>query len=225
MDQETLSGQTASDAALLELGVILGQNLAFSLVAGRCSAANAEGIRRLRNEKLYKRCAETWDDFCPQYLKISRVEADRTIKLLDEFGPTYFELSQLTRVSPETYRAIAPAIEDGVLHNNGEAIPLNAENSQRVAAAVAEMRRAIPKRNTTPELQKLMREINESQHDFNLGERIVKLHQCCIAIVKELEEISSDERLAESRMIFNSTVAAAYEEFGRLALAHDLIEN
>jgi len=36
----------AGDAALLDLGVILGQNLAFSLVAGRCSAASASPERR-----------------------------------------------------------------------------------------------------------------------------------------------------------------------------------
>jgi hypothetical protein len=67
------------------------------------------------------------------------------IKLLEEFGPRYFELSQLTRVSPETYRAIAPVIENGVLRFNCEEIPLNAENSRKVAAAVAEMRSSIPK--------------------------------------------------------------------------------
>ena len=98
---------------------------AFGLIAGRCSAAQAEGIRRLREQKLYKRCTEKWEDFCQKYLKMSRAEADRTIKLLEEFGATYFELSQLTRVSPETYRLIAPQIENGVLHHNGEAIELN----------------------------------------------------------------------------------------------------
>ena len=81
------------------------------------------------------------------------------------------------------------------------------------------------KRTTTPESQRLMQGLNDSQHNFRLGERIVKLHECCIAIVKELEQISSDAGLSESRMIFNSAVAAGYEEFGRLALAHGLVEN
>src|SRR5215471_14052996 len=110
MMNESFSDTAAADAALLELGVILGQNHAFGLIAGRCSAAQAESLARIREEKLYKRCAPTWDDFCPKYLKISRVEADRTIKLWQEFGPAYFEVSQLTRVSPEAFRAIAPAI-------------------------------------------------------------------------------------------------------------------
>jgi hypothetical protein len=40
----------------------------------------------------------------------------------------------LTRVSPQTFRAIAPAIQDGALRYNGETIELNAENSRKVAA-------------------------------------------------------------------------------------------
>jgi hypothetical protein len=129
----------------MELGVVLGQSHAFGLVAGRCSAAQAQTVRRLREEKLFKACCEKWEDFCPQYLKMCRAEADRIIRLLEEFGPTYFELSQVTRISAETYRAIAPAIENGALHFNGEAIPLNTDNSRKLAAAVAEMRSALPK--------------------------------------------------------------------------------
>jgi len=138
MNEESLGELPAESAALLELGVALGQNHAFGLIAGRCSAAQAEGLHRLREEKLYKRCTEKWDDFCPRFLKISRAEADRTIRLWEEFGSAYFELSQLTRVSPETFRAIVPAIQDGALHYRGEAIELNPENSRRVAAVVAE---------------------------------------------------------------------------------------
>ena len=79
-----------ADAALLDLGVALGQNYAFAVVAGRCSAAQAAGLRRLREEKLYKRCTENWDRFCTTYLKISRAEVDRMIRLWDEFGAGYF---------------------------------------------------------------------------------------------------------------------------------------
>ncbi len=119
--------------------------------SGGCSAAQAEGIRRLRDGKLFKQCCENWEDFCPHYLKMSRAEADRMIRLLEEFGPSYFELAQLTRVSAETYRAIQPAIRNGSLHYQGEAIEITPENSRRVAAAVAELRRAIP-RKTEPSL-------------------------------------------------------------------------
>lgn len=200
MSEEPISELAAGDAALLDLGTILGQNLAFSLIAGRCSAAAAKGLRRLREEKLYKRCTEKWDDFCPKYLKISRVEADRTIKLWEEFGPAYFELSQLTRVSPQTFRAIAPAIQDGALRYNGEAIALNAENSRKVAAAVADLRRSLPKK--TP---------------MDLKQRIAKLERTCAVVIAEFEKISNDPGISTARTLFQSALTRARAELGRVA--------
>lgn len=215
MSEELLSELAAEDAAMLELGVVLGQNHAFGLIAGRCSAAQAQSLRRLREEKLYKRCCEKWDEFCAKYLKMSRSEADRHIKLLEEFGPTYFELSQLTRISPETYRAIAPAVENGVLHFNGENIPLNAENSRRVAAAVAEMRSAIPKKS--PEHESLMRQIDQIEEEIDLGNRLFKVEKCAMTAVKEFEKIAYHESLGASRMFLKSAVARVCCELNRVA--------
>lgn len=169
----------------------------------------------MREQKLYKGCTEKWEDFCPKYLKMSRAEADRTIKILEEFGPTYFELSQLTRVSPETYRAIAPHIENGVLRHNGQAIELNVENSRRVAAVVAEMRGAIPKKS--PELQAVIQEINDLGHESNVQARIGKLATCCASIVAEFEKISRDERLGIIRTYFESTLTRVRDEMVRVA--------
>jgi len=208
------------DAALLDLGVILGQNLAFGLIAGRCSAAQAESLFRLRDEKLYKKCAQTWDDFCRENLKISRVEADRTIRLWEDFGPAYFELSQLTRISAETFRAISPAIQDGALHYNGEAIELNAVNSRKVSAAVAELRRAIPK--ASPESQKLLHELRDLGHELSLATRIEKLDKCGAGLVAEFERISSDEGLGGARILFNSALTRVRAELGRVAAANGL---
>jgi hypothetical protein len=215
MNEELPYELADGDAAMLELGVILGQNIAFGVVAGRCSAAQAQSLRRLRDEKLYKRCCEKWEDFCPQYLKISRTEADRTIRLLEEFGPIYFELSQLTRVSPETYRAIAPAIENGVLHHNGESIPLNADNSRKVAAAVAEMRSALPKKS--PEELSLMRQIDQICQEGELQERLFKTEKCGMAVIKEFEKIASHESLGASQMFLKSAVARVCRELNRVA--------
>lgn len=213
---------TAETAELLELGVALGQNHAFALVAGRCSAAQAEGLRRLREQKLYKRCTENWADFCPRYLKMSRAEADRTIQLLEEFGPAYFEVSQLTRISPETFRAIAGSIADGVLHHNGEAIELNAENSRRVAAAVAEMRRTIPAPKKPAGWTHVVRELNELCHESDLELRINKLAECCGTMVGEFERISRDERLCIARIHFRNALAGVRDEIIRLAAENDV---
>src|ERR1700736_5077527 len=91
----------AEIAEALEVGVTLGQSRAFGLVAGRCSAAQAEGLQRLRDEKKYLKIAPTWRDFCRRYLNISGTQADRVIHLWQEFGAGYFEIAQLTRVSPQ----------------------------------------------------------------------------------------------------------------------------
>lgn len=220
MYEESLVNVPADQAAMLELGVALGQNHAFGLIAGRCSAAQAEGLRRLREEKLYKRCTEKWDDFCPRFLKISRSEADRTIRLWEEFGASYFELTQLTRVSPETFRLIGPAIQDGALHYQGEAIQLNPENAQKVAAVVAELRSAFPKRPAAP--QSLMREIQGLCHEGNLTDRIQKLHDCCTLVVAEFEKISHDDGLGAGRMLLHSALAAVLTDLRRLAVANGL---
>lgn len=220
MNQELSADTAAADAALMELGFALGQSHTFGLVAGRCSAAQALGLRRLRENKLYKRSCEKWDDFCPKYLKISRSEADRTIKLLEEFGPAYFELSQLTRISPETFRAIAPSIENGVLHHNGEAIELSGENSNRVAAAVAELRAAIPKK--TAEVSELEVELKGLLHESDVEQRIEKLAKCCFTIGAEFEKIARDERLGITRLHFQSTLGIVRDEMVRVAAENGL---
>jgi hypothetical protein len=223
MEQQPFSELAAADAALLEVGVALGQNHAFAMIAGRCSAAQAEALRRLREDKLYKRCCEKWDDFCQHYLNISRSEADRIIKLLQDFGPAYFELSQLTRVSAETFRAIQPAIRNGALHFQNEAIELLPENSRQIATAVAEMRRAIPAAAPTPPgLRDLMAEIQSVSRDMSLVSRIDRLDEACTAIIAEFEKISNDRDLATSRVHLHSALTRARNELNRVAIENGL---
>ena len=159
---------------VLELGVVLGQSQAFGLVAGRCSAAQAESIHRLRTQKLYKSVTDHWGDFCPQFLKMSSSQADNIIRLWEEFGAGYFELAQLTRVSPETYRAIEPAVENGVLNLNGEQIELTLENSRKVAAAVAEVRRSLPAKPVA---------------ELPFPERVARLDRLCQELIQEFTAI------------------------------------
>jgi len=124
--------------------MMLGSRQAFVSVAGRCSAADAECIRRIRDKRLYLSRAASWEEFCPQYLGLGKTHANRIVRYLEEFRPDYFELAQLTRVTTAEFRAIAPAIRDQSIHLGGEAIALIPENSDRIAAAVAELRRPAP---------------------------------------------------------------------------------
>jgi hypothetical protein len=216
MSDELHSEPTPSEAAVLEVGMVLGLGHAFGLVAGRCSAAQAQSIRRLREDKLFKTCCEKWEDFCQKYLKMSRTEADRTIRTLDEFGPTYFELSQLTRVSPETYRAIAPAIADGMLHFNGDAIPLDADHSRKLASAIAEMRSALPKKSS--EEPGLTRQVDLLLEATELEDRLSKLEKCGVVLVQEFEKMAGQMTLATSQMFLKSALMRVRSELDRVAI-------
>ena len=125
-----------------ELDQLMGERRAFSRIADSCSAADAECLRRMKTEKLYQLKSASWAQFCSEELGINRSEADRVIRRFEEFGQAYFDVSRIVRISPESYRGIAHAVKDKTIEHHGEAIALIPENSQRVAAAVQDLRRA-----------------------------------------------------------------------------------
>src|SRR5215467_8432280 len=87
-------------ADVLQTGVVLGQSQSLAMVSGRCSAAQAEALLRLRESKCYLRIARTWKEFCPQFLNMSSSQVDRIIHCFEEFGPSFFELQRLISISP-----------------------------------------------------------------------------------------------------------------------------
>lgn len=129
-------GLASFPAGALDLGLLLGQRRAFVAVGGRCSAAEATILRRIRTEKLYRPLVSTWRCFCSGYLSISRRHADRLISLLERFGPAYFELSQLVGITSEQYAAIEPDVREGRLLVDGDGISLLPENAPELHAAV-----------------------------------------------------------------------------------------
>lgn len=190
---ETSNSELPAEVAdLLELGSVLGQNQAFGLIAGRCSAAQAASLKHLREEKKYKRVTEDWRDFCSRYLRMSGAQADKIIHLWDEFGDGFFKVAQLTRISPETYRAIAPAVREDALHLNGEVIELSAENSRKVAEAVAELRR-----------------VKKPARQLAMHQRLAQLDKRCTEIAAEMREIARKERCGENWLLFAATVSRA----------------
>jgi len=130
-----------SDDAGLNLGRWLGRRDAFGLMAGRCSAAEAEVLRRIRNERMYREVDGSWDEFCRKRVGVSKRHVDRTLRLLEEFGPAYFHVAQMTHVTADEYRAISAHVgEDGV-RVDGAVVALLPENSEQVSAAVGELLR------------------------------------------------------------------------------------
>ena len=124
---------------VLNLGRLLGQRRAFSAIGGRCSAAHAQLLRRIRDEKLYLAISPSWRAFCGIHLAITRRHADRLIAMLNRFGPVYFEVSQLIGISPRQYLAIEPAIREHKLLVDGEAVSLIPENAPKVLEAVGQL--------------------------------------------------------------------------------------
>ena len=182
----------AEVAESLDLGSVLGQLQAFEMISGRCSAAQAARLRQLREDKAFHRITRRWREFCPRYLKMSGRQADKIIRLWEELGAGYFALAQLTPISPEAYRAIAPTVRDGALHFNGEAIALTGDNSRRVAAAVVELRR---------------RASHNSGRYLPIHRRIAALDKRATLLVAEFEEISRKERCGENWLLFTGVLS------------------
>jgi len=129
---------------LYELGQWIGRKQAFGLIAARAAAADIECLRSIREKKLFRAKEIDWPEFCQQYVGVTRSYADRLIRHLEEFGPNYFNLSQIVKISPEDYRQIAPAVGDEGVTFGDEKIAISPENSHKLVEAVNELRAAIP---------------------------------------------------------------------------------
>jgi hypothetical protein len=137
MDQQKDEGKQET---ILNLGAWLGRHQAFGLVANRCSAADTECLKAIRDGGEYKQLGLSWDEFCEKHAGVSRVQANRQIHHLEEFGANYFRLSEVMAISPETYRLIAGAVTEQGIECDGERVPLTPENRGKVAAAVKAIR-------------------------------------------------------------------------------------
>jgi hypothetical protein len=123
----------------LKLERWLGRREALATVAGGCSAAQADILRRIREEKTYRDLGLNWEEFCQQRVGVTRRHVDRVIGWLNEFGPSYFHLAQMAHVTAEEYRAIAPHVSPEGVRLDGAVIALLPENGEQVSAAVAEL--------------------------------------------------------------------------------------
>jgi hypothetical protein len=127
---------------VLQMGELMGQTKAFTRVAARCSAAKAQALAVIHENKSYKMLGMDWERFCQEKLGIDRHVADQHIRNLKEFGPLYFDLSQLTPLTPARYRTIAPSLSEKGLEFQGEMIAFTEKNAPRLTAAVSEMSKA-----------------------------------------------------------------------------------
>jgi len=120
----------------VDLGAWLGRGQAFGAVANQCSAVQADCLRNIRESSSYAALGLTWEEFCKDYVGLTRQRVDAIIQNLEEFGDTYFRLKEIVRISPAHYRQFADTIADGAIQIDGEAVPIGAENAARIRAAV-----------------------------------------------------------------------------------------
>jgi hypothetical protein len=169
-----------ADTASLEIGKIVGQEIAFATVAGRCSAAQAAALQQMRHDKVHTRFGLTWREFCTNHLKMSGAQADLIIRLLHEFGPDYFEHTQSVRIKPDTYRLIAPFIHENALHYQDQVMELNSANVQKLAESLRESLPALP----AP--------AEEAAPPPGVSERIADLRRRVTEIAGELRAVAKD---------------------------------
>ncbi len=130
----------ADGAAMLELGTWLGRHQAFALISSKCSAADAECLRQIRDNKYYKAIGLSWEDFCSRHAGVDRKTADRIVERLEEFGEAYFNLSQLVPIQPATYRLLASSVTGNTIELDGRKIPIAPEHAPQIIEAVRELR-------------------------------------------------------------------------------------
>jgi hypothetical protein len=144
-DALILAGNPAHDSPAVELGVWLGRHQALASLASRCSAADLQALRTIREQKLYREWDLTWQEFCKLHAGCSYKTADRMIERFEEFGETYFNLSQIVDVPPSEYRDLQPAIEENTLAIDGRRIPIDPQNAPQLIEAVQTLRARLRK--------------------------------------------------------------------------------
>lgn len=124
----------------MDLGARIGRGQAFGLVASQSMAAAAKVLKGLRDSGDFKSTGLAWDKFCPECVGLTRPRVDAIIDSYEQYGETYFHLSEIVKISNETYRAISPKIEDDTIEIDGEKVAIVTENAARIRAAVHKMR-------------------------------------------------------------------------------------
>ena len=141
----------AVEPAGFKLGRRLGRREAFGLIAGRCSAAEIEAIRQIRDENLYQDLHCNWDECCTRHLHASRRSVERELGYLHKYGPAFFTVRQLTHITVKEYESIAGHITDQGVNLDGALVSVHVDNSNQLAAAVEELlKRAEPRQRKPP---------------------------------------------------------------------------
>jgi hypothetical protein len=185
-------------AAGYEFGKRVGQHQAFDLVAKRCTAADAEILKSIRDKGEYKNLGLTWAEFCEKELGVSKAFADRQIQYIEEYGAAYFRVAEIIQISGDTYKLIAGSVTDEGIEVDGEQVPLTRANRKRVAAAVKTLReRHEARRDSAQSLGVVRKRMDDLLTDACQAARLTDkrielmklLMECCGQLDKLTEEL------------------------------------
>jgi uncharacterized protein YPO0396 len=124
----------------MEAGAWVGRQQAFAVIASKCSAAQAAALKEIKESRSYEQLGLSWEEFALQYVGVGRERADALIRQYAEFGEAYFRLSRIARISPATYRQVAPTVENDTVEIDGEKLDLTLPNAVKIRAAIRKMR-------------------------------------------------------------------------------------
>jgi hypothetical protein len=187
-----------------DVGNWVGRRQALALVAGRCSAADAEILCEIRENKLFLTMEQTWDDFCVRRLGASRSYVNRVIQQFRALGPNFSKLNCLTPIKPAEYRRLAGAVTEDGLFYGGEVIALEPENAAKLAAAVEALRR-----EATPVADPI----------DPAGESLAKAEKAVNSAVKEFQRLRTMKLDDEKRSILMIVIARCGDLFDLIHLA------
>ena len=202
MNDRTTTDAPASPVSTFDLGAWIGRGQALSFVANHCSAAQAECLARIRKEGLYKALNLTWDEFCKQHAGASRAHADEIIRRLEEFGAAYFRISEIIRISPQSYRAMQNKVTGETIEVGGESIPLTPENAPRIRHAIGALRAEL-------------RSTQAAQARYSLG--ITQLQTRLDAWFEDLSALSRRSLDIGERAALQALIRYSFNKIKRLA--------
>lgn len=118
----------------------IGRHDALGIVNGLVSSAWAAILKQLRDSKAHQAFGIDRDRFCTTYLNMSRMQVDKTIATYEEFGPVYFNLNRVVKISREKFRMIAGHVTDeGEIDLGDEKVSITKQNADRIRDFIREM--------------------------------------------------------------------------------------
>ncbi|HEV3202163.1 MAG TPA: hypothetical protein VGZ73_29895 [Bryobacteraceae bacterium] len=206
MEYTIAQGSTAG-AVEFDFGSMPGKPDGLDPADGPCSAAHAEWLRRLRDMKLYKSHSGNWGEFCRKNVGLSGNQATEIIGILEEFGPAYFHLAELTPITPEEFRTVASKVKGRYLCVDGEAIALVPKNARRIAAAVEKLRRPAPARTRT-----------RTRRASPPNNRVTLLEVRCKEVTAEFRKLSQPKAPDVDRLQLASVLRKTLTMLGRIEM-------